>query len=103
MNEPPRTPFVVQADPLLQPLIPGYVASRRADLVKLGDALASRDLAALRKLGHNMSGSGAAYGIPPVSAFGKRIEDAALAGDLAGIASAVEELRAFLDTVKLPP
>lgn len=95
-------PFVVKADPLLLPLIPKYLDNRRQDLVRLADAVAARDLKALRKLGHDMSGSGGAYGIPPVSEIGKRIEDAALAGDTAAIAQAIEELRAFLDTVRLP-
>ena len=99
----PRAPYVVKADPLLAPLIPEYLNSRRKDLQKLADALAAKDFGTLRKVGHNMYGSGGAYGLPPVSDVGKRIEDAALASDAAKIGEALEDLRAFLDTVKLPP
>jgi HPt (histidine-containing phosphotransfer) domain-containing protein len=99
----PRVPFVVKADPLLQPLIPDYLRNRRNDLQKIADALTKRDLAALRKLGHDMAGSGGAYGIPPISDIGRTIENAALASDTAAIAVALEDLRVFLDMVKLPP
>jgi HPt (histidine-containing phosphotransfer) domain-containing protein len=99
----PRVPFVVKADPLLQPLIPDYLKNRRADLQKLADALARNDFAALRKIGHDMAGSGGAYGLPPLSDIGRQIEDAAVAGDPARIEAAAGDLRVFLDTVKLPP
>jgi HPt (histidine-containing phosphotransfer) domain-containing protein len=99
----PRVPFVVKADPLLQPLIPDYLRNRRNDLQKIADALTRKDLGALRKLGHDMAGSGGAYGIPPISEIGRVIENAALASDMAAIEMALQDLRVFLDVVKLPP
>ena len=99
----PRVPFVVKADPLLKPLIPDYLKNRRADLQKIADALAKKDFTALRKLGHDMAGSGGAYGIPPISDIGRGIENAALANETVAIEMALAELRVFLDTVKLPP
>ena len=56
----PRVPFVVKADPLLQPLIPDYLKHRRFDLQRLADGLVRKDFAALRKTGHDMAGSGGA-------------------------------------------
>ena len=99
----PRVPFVVKADPLLQPLIPDYLKNRRLDLQRLADGLARKDFALLRKTGHDMAGSGGAYGLPPISDLGRRIEDAAVAGDAAAVAMARDDLQVFLDTVKLPP
>jgi len=99
----PRVPFVVKADPLLQPLIPDYLRNRRNDLQKIAEALARKDFAALRKLGHDMAGSGGAYGLPPISEIGRAIENAAVAGEPAAIETALNDLRVFLDTVKLPP
>lgn len=99
----PAMPFVVKVDPLLQPLIPEYLSNRRKDVEQLAEALGRGDFGVLRKIGHNMSGSGGAYGLPPISILGKRIEDAALAKDSEGIRAAVADLGAFLDAVKLPP
>jgi HPt (histidine-containing phosphotransfer) domain-containing protein len=97
-----RLPFIVKADPLLEPLIPEYLRNRRLDVEQLTAALERRDFAALRKLGHNMHGSGGAYGLPPVSELGRRIEEAAVAQDPGLIRVATEDLRLFLDAVKLP-
>ncbi len=99
----PRAPYIVQADPLLKPLIPDYLAKRRGDLQRLDDALGRKDFTALRKLGHDMFGSGGAYGLPPISEFGRQIEAAAQAADAAAIRATTADLREFLDAVKLPP
>jgi hypothetical protein len=99
----PKAPFIVKADPLLQPLIPDYLRNRRLDLQRLGDALARADYVALRKIGHDMYGSGGAYGLPPISELGRLIEEAALAQDARRIQAVTDDLRMFLDTVKLPP
>jgi HPt (histidine-containing phosphotransfer) domain-containing protein len=98
----PQSPYVVQVDPLIAPLVPGYLENRAKDLQRIADALAARDFAALRKLGHNMRGSAGAYGLPPLSEIGGRIEAAALASDAAALGAALEDLRQFLQNVRLP-
>jgi len=99
----PRLPYIVKADPLLMPLIPEYLVNRGKDLQTLLDALTRNDFAVLRKLGHNMRGSAGAYGLPPLSEIGARIEDAAQAQDAGAIGPALEDLKVFLQRVKLPP
>ena len=94
--------YVVQADPLIRPLIPDYLKNRANDVQRLRAALAAADFALLRKIGHNMRGSAGAYGVPPLSEIGGRIEDAALKQDAAAIAPAVDELEQFLRIVKMP-
>jgi HPt (histidine-containing phosphotransfer) domain-containing protein len=94
--------YVVQADPLVLPLVPGYLSNRAADLPKLDAALAAREFALLRKLGHNMRGSAGAYGLPPLSDIGARMEEAALAQDAAALGAAIAQMREFLQGVKLP-
>ena len=99
---PPDAPYRVQADPLVMPLVPGYLANRATELPKLDAALAARDFAVLRKIGHNLRGSAGAYGLPPLSVIGARIEDGAVAQDAGALAQALAELRRFLQTVELP-
>lgn len=98
----PQSPYVVQVDPLIAPLVPGYLENRGKDAQRIADLLAAQDFAALRKLGHNMRGSAGAYGMPPLSEIGGRIETAALASDGAAIGVALEDLKLFLLNVKLP-
>jgi len=99
----PKSPYVVKVDPLIAPLLPEYLRNREKDLQRLLEALAGKDFAVLRKLGHNMRGSAGAYGLPPLSEIGARIEDAAQAQDPAPIGAALEDMRVFLQTVKLSP
>ena len=95
--------YVVQADPLVLSLVPDYLKNRANDVQRLRAALAAADFGLLRKIGHNMRGSAGAYGVPPLSEIGGRIEDAALKQDGAVIAGAVEEMERFLKIVKMPP
>ena len=98
----PQSPYEVKVDPLIAPLVPGYLENRARDTQRIADLLAAKDFAALRKLGHNMKGSAGAYGLAPLSEIGSRIEVAAQASDAGTIGAALEELRRFLQNVKLP-
>ena len=95
--------YVVRVDPLVLPLVPGYLSNRAGDLEKLRAALAAKDFAVLRKLGHNMRGSAGAYGLPPLSEIGARIEDAALKQDTGPVGAAIDDMQRFLKTVKVAP
>jgi HPt (histidine-containing phosphotransfer) domain-containing protein len=95
--------YLVRVDPLVLPLVPGYLNNRAGDLEKLRAALAAKDFAVLRKLGHNMRGSAGAYGLPPLSEIGTRIEAAALQQDPAPIGAALDDMQQFLKAVKLAP
>jgi len=97
----PQSPYVVQVDPLIAPLVPGYLENRGKDVQRIADFIAGKDFAALRRLGHNMKGSAGAYGLAPLSEIGGRIEVAAQASDGAAIGAALEDLRRFLQNVKL--
>ena len=94
--------YVVQADPLVLPLVPDYLKNRANDVQRLRAALAAADFGVLRKIGHNMRGSAGAYGVPPLSEIGGRVEDAALKRDAAAIAAAVDDMERFLQGVKMP-
>jgi PAS domain S-box-containing protein len=60
-------------------LKPAYLEGIRANLVALGEAIVQSDYTLARKLGHQMAGSGGAYGFPEISKLGKALEKAATA------------------------
>jgi HPt (histidine-containing phosphotransfer) domain-containing protein len=101
-SNPSPAPYLVQADPLVLPLVPDYLKNRAADVQKLEAALAARDFAVLRKTGHNIRGSAGAYGLPPLSDIGARLEEAAVRQDAGALAAAVDAMRQFLLTVRMP-
>jgi len=91
--------IVVQIDPDLMPLIPGFLAHRRQDMDVMRKAFADRDFAAIRVVGHNMRGCGAGYGFPAITDFGTLLEQAALGRDTAAIEKCMSDLTSYLDRV----
>src|SRR5438552_12528577 len=64
----------VTVDASLQDLIPSFLDKRRKDVPKLIEALAAGDFATIRRLGHNLKGTGAGYGFPALTDIGAAIE-----------------------------
>jgi DNA-binding response OmpR family regulator len=67
----------VPSSPGIERLVPGYLASRKAEVHVLETALAGGDYRTIRVLGHNLRGSGNAYGFPAISHIGRSLESAA--------------------------
>src|SRR5262249_16156970 len=64
-------------EPKVRLLIAGYLESRRRDVEALRAALETSDYEAIRDLGHKMSGTGGAYGLPRITEIGSNLEKAA--------------------------
>lgn len=73
-----------------------FVASREADLDRLGVAIAAGDFDAARAIGHVFKGSGATFGFPEVSRLGLALEEAAARRDAAAASRLARELAAAL-------
>ena len=90
----------LSVDASLKELLPGFLASRRADLEAMRRALRSGDLAAIRRVGHNIRAFSRLYGFEDLTALGEEIQIAAeeastlrivhLQGQLADYLSRVE-------------
>lgn len=65
------------ADPFARRLLTQYLERRRSDLDRLRAALTDSDYASIERTGHNLFGSGAAYGLEPISVLGADLEQAA--------------------------
>jgi len=77
-------------------LLDRHCAHRRADLESLWQALAEESWALVRRLGHDMKGSGRLYGLPRISAIGARIEAAAAGNERCEAALALAALESYL-------
>lgn len=89
------------ADPFARRLIAQYLDRRRADIDALRAALSEDRFDEIRVSGHNMSGSGSAYGLDRVSAIGAGLEDAARNGDSTEIERLLEDLDRFVRGLRL--
>lgn len=89
------------ADPFARKLVGQYLQNREGDIGKLQDALRRDDFDSIRVTGHNLYGSGSAYGLDEVSRIGANLEKAAEQQDSIGVARLVVELAEFLRTVEV--
>jgi HPt (histidine-containing phosphotransfer) domain-containing protein len=80
-------------------LLMRYLERKRDDLNQLEQALESEDFPLIRRIGHNLAGSGAAYGLLRISVLGRRIEAAAEGQSGADAAAAVAELGQFVSRI----
>lgn len=94
-------PFVAYVESSLEDLIPAYLQHRAEDAVKIRDAVAAGDFETARSVGHGMKGSGGGYGFDHITAYGARIEQAAVAGEADTVLEAVELLEQYLSSVEI--
>ena len=83
-------------DPFARQLRSRYLQRRRDDVASLGKALAENDFESIRIAGHNMYGSGAAYGFSQVTVIGRCLETAAEQASAEEIRALIAELENFL-------
>ena len=81
----------------LAELIPLYFALCRRDLLSLRTALEGTDFNQVRILGHNLRGSGGAYGFPELSEIGAVIETAGKTKDADLARDGIAKLAGFLE------
>ncbi len=89
------------ADPFARRLVGKYLENRKDDVKKLSKALRSGDFETIRVTGHNLYGSGAAYGLDDISWIGAGIENAAKSADREKLERLIGELRDFLTRMRV--
>lgn len=71
----------IDVDAVIRPLLPNYIRRRTVDIELIDAFLSAGDFSEIRRLAHNMRGSGTAYGFPMITELGGRMEEAAVAFD----------------------
>lgn len=93
--------IIIHADPEIANLIPGYIENRKRDILKLREALDKGDYEAIGYLGHNMKGSGEAYGFSAISDIGAALERAAMQNNKDKIKRRIDELEDYVGRVEV--
>jgi HPt (histidine-containing phosphotransfer) domain-containing protein len=88
------------AAPELAALRAGYLDRRRAELGDLEHAVHVGDFAAIRKAGHNLKGTGAAYGFAEITEIGRSLEAAAKDGDAGAAETFLDQLDSYIGVVQ---
>lgn len=69
--------IVVRVDSEFKDLIPGFIDDRQAEITSLRQAFERNDYETVRKLGHDMKGTGGVCGFDAVTVMGGSLEKAA--------------------------
>ncbi len=77
-------------------LAPAYLAARRSELPEMRRALEGGDFSGVRRLGHNLKGTGTSYGFPGLSALGAAIEASSADADAVTLEHHLTELARHL-------
>lgn len=90
----------VEVEPFMADLVPEYVTEKRRQVRDLRRLVLASDLSELRRVAHDLKGTGTAYGIPEVTRLGRALESAGQQGDAAAAAALVDELDELLARVQ---
>lgn len=93
--------IVVQVDPDLEELIPGFLENRRLDVEKLRVALNDNDFDNLRSIGHSVKGVGGGYGFDLMSELGADIEAAAKENNTDALRDKIGQLDSYLQRIEI--
>ncbi|GEM_PF-488143 len=80
-----------------------YLSNRTRELASLASALQRADFEALARAGHNLKGTGEAYGFAELSEIGKALEDAAKASDAPQVQVLLGKTEAYLNRLNSVP
>lgn len=93
--------IIIQVDPDLEELIPGFLENRNADVAKLRSSLEDMDFANVQSIGHSTKGVGGGYGFDLMSELGAEIEAAAKEKDAEKISEKINQLDDYLQRIEI--
>jgi|GEM_PF-458627 len=93
--------YIAHVDADLRNFVPAFIQGKTEDGHSILEALEREDYETVRRLGHNMKGSGAAYGFKAVTDIGRAVEQAAKAKKPEVIRNRIAELLRYLERVEV--
>jgi len=93
--------IIVQVDPDLEDLIPGFLENRSLDVEKLRSELDKNDFENIQSIGHSIKGVGGGYGFELMSELGANIETAAKENNTDVIRENINRLDGYLKCVEV--
>jgi CheY-like chemotaxis protein len=98
---PTPAPIEIAIPEGLEALVPGYLEARKREVPEMLALLAATDFERLRRLGHNLKGTGESYGFAALTKFGAALEDAARNSNRAAAEVQVAKIGEYCSRVAL--
>lgn len=93
--------IVVKIDAEIQEAIPFFLELRKKNIADIMTALDGKDYEQIKRLGHNIKGSGGSYGFDELSRIGRDLEKAALNQNENAMRNLTDELEDYLAKVEI--
>jgi len=93
--------IIVHVDSDLEDLLPGFLEDWKTEIESMREALERNDYETIRKLGHNMKGTGGSCGLEEITDIGRRLEEAAKAMAQEAIRINLDTLSSYLERIEL--
>jgi PAS domain S-box-containing protein len=84
----------------LEQLAPDYLERRKIEVTQLTQLLADAEFDQIRKIAHNITGSGGSFGFSDLTTIGSQMENAAKSGDIHRLALKIGEMQRYLSSVE---
>jgi PAS domain S-box-containing protein len=98
---PKDTTAPYELSPAIISRIPAYLKNCRQNIIDLTEALSCAEFETIRVIGHNLRGSGEAFGFRAITDIGLGLEDAAVRADADTICKWLVDLKHHLDRVEI--
>jgi HPt (histidine-containing phosphotransfer) domain-containing protein len=92
---------VVYIDRDLEDLIPEYLENRQKDIAEILKLINEKDLDTVKRLSHNIKGSGGSFGFSRISEIGTKMEQVAIEKNIEKILNFTMQLEDYLKSVKV--
>jgi len=93
--------IVVRLDPLIQDIVADFLQHRRENVPSILDALEAADYEAVENIGHDIEGTGGAFGFVGMARIGRSLRQAAQENSPGGVKRLAEELASYLERLKI--
>jgi HPt (histidine-containing phosphotransfer) domain-containing protein len=84
----------------MEEFIPPYLQRRREELRTLSTLLGNGDFSSIRRICHDLKGTGASYRFQTITDVGARMETAAKNEDTVRLSAGLQELSHYLESVQ---
>ncbi len=93
--------IVVRVDAAIQDIIPDFLRHRDENVASIRDALEAGDFDAVRRIGHDIEGTGGAFGFARMADIGRGLSHASSGAALAEGQGLADELASYLSRLKI--
>ena len=93
--------IVVTVDAAIQDIIPDFLSHRGENVASIRDALKAGDLDAVRRIGHDIEGSGGAVGFERMAEIGRSLSYSLSVASFPEVQGLADELASYLARLRI--